>query len=759
MADYLLDKLQVEALWEIVLNNFPDFELLPPDGVLSFTHRLVVRLVKDFLTKYHRGQLTSEYLSDLPQNIRTLLQQAETKFQNGDLSSIKELAQKVLSVLEGPAHSSERLETAEGDTEDGQNLHPEMIPDPNTSQRDLSSDLITDPTVLAIPDSGIYEIPEIQEPAAGAIESLIPARMPHISDFEISKKIGAGAFGSVYLVRHKDLHHTFAMKKMTMEILAAIDEVDGAYLERDILTFCDCPFVASMLCSFPTTSHLCMVMEYVEGGDCQTLLDTRGPLSVPLARLYFAEAVVAVEYLHSYGVVHRDLKPGNLLITSTGHIKVTDFGASKLGVMIPKKNNYKQVAEEISREFRDHEVRGTLHFTAPEVILRKGYGRPVDWWAMGIILHQFLVGSVPFNGNKRTEIEENIVGGHLCWDCEPIPPFDAQCLITDLLIKNPEQRLGTAGTFEIKSHPFLTGLDFDNLLSQKPEYVPQVASNVDTSFSINHSDINKHLESDDEEDNGSCIYENFTSSSEWLSKLYTTATRINNEDPKSPAEFTQASCTNILEMQKESVPASIRDDDITSLPCSSPLSDIPVHEDRISSMPLSRAQQNSENEEKEETIQDIPVHEDRISSMPLSRAQQNSENEEKEETIQDIPVHEDRISSMPLSRAQQNSENEEKEETIQDIPVHEDRISSMPLSRAQQNSENEEKEETIQDIPVHEDRKSSIPLSKAQQNSENEEKKEKKQRSRLRRFLSSCRRRLSRAARAFTCCCCCPSTI
>ncbi|CAJ0928479.1 unnamed protein product [Ranitomeya imitator] len=570
MADYLLDKLQVDALLEIFHNNQPASALLPPDGVLSFTHRLVVGLVRDCLTKYYHGHLTSEYLSDLPQNIRTSLQQAETRFQNGDLSSIKELAQKVLSVLEGPARSSERLETAEGDTEDGQNLHLEMIPDPNTSQRELSSDLITavtvtadrgrsggtedscpgegagcqdqvrgrddaysvrgalclisqsgdagtrrqnetpgaaskrDPTVLAIPDSGIYEIPEIQEPAAGAIESLIPARMPHISDFETSKLIGAGTFGSVYLARHKDLHQTFAMKKMVKRNLEALDKVELAYLERDILTFSDCPFVASMLCSFPSTYHLCMVMENVEGGNCQNLLDTRGPLSVPLARLYFAEAVLALEYLHSYGVVHRDLKPENLLITSTGHIKVIDFGLSKLGVTIPKNYIYNQSAEEISREFKDHEVYGTPHYIAPEVILKKGYGRPVDWWAMGIILHQFLVGSVPFDGKTLTEIENNIVSGYLRWDCEPVPRFDARCLITGLLRKNPERRLGT-GTFEIKGNPFLIGLCFKNLLSQKPDYVPQVASNVDTSFSIN------------EEHNESFNYQNFTSSSAWLS--------------------------------------------------------------------------------------------------------------------------------------------------------------------------------------------------------------------------------------------------
>ncbi|XP_073421550.1 microtubule-associated serine/threonine-protein kinase 3-like [Dendrobates tinctorius] len=166
-----------------------------------------------------------------------------------------------------------------------------------------------------------------------------------------------------------------------------------------------------MLCSFPTKSHLCMVMEYVGGGDCGTLLSTRGPLSVPLARLYFAEAVLGVEYLHSYGVVHRDLKPDNLLITSSGHIKITDFGLSKFGLMISNANIYKESAEDISREFQDREVCGTLYYTAPEVILKQGYGRPVDWWAMGIILHEFLLGCVPFDEDSLNKLYKNVLLG------------------------------------------------------------------------------------------------------------------------------------------------------------------------------------------------------------------------------------------------------------------------------------------------------------------------------------------------------------
>ncbi|XP_077124445.1 microtubule-associated serine/threonine-protein kinase 4-like [Ranitomeya variabilis] len=575
MDDFLLDNLQVEALWEILTTNRPEIVLLPPDGVLSFTHRLVVELVKDCLTKYHRGQLTSEYLTDLPQNIRTLLQQAEKRSQYGDLALIKELAEKVLCVLEGPAHSSERLETPEGDTKDEQNV-TEETPDPNTSQPGPSGDLTTETTELADPDSVILEIPEIQEPAGNLMESLIPARKPQMSDYETSKVISSGTFGTVCLVHHKDSQKIFAMKKMAKKNMNTLEDVEGAFLERDILTFADCPFVASMLCSFPTRSHLCMVMEYVGGGDCETLLTTRGPLSVPSARLYFAEAVVAVEYLHSYGVLHRDLKPANLLITAAGHIKVADFGVSKVGVMTPGTNTHKESLEDISREFKDREKCGTPSYMAPEIILKKGYGRPADWWSMGIILHKFLMGYVPFHGNTLTELYNNIVGGDLIWDWDHAPPPDAQDLISDLLRTNPAQRLGTGGAFEIKNYEFLSDLNFDNLLSHKPEYVPQLVSDVDTSLFINHADPDNQMvsEEDTSEDNESLFFQNFTSSSERLSNLCTITTRnnTNNEDTKSPLVCTQASSRNIR-MQRKSFPESASDDAITSLPSSSPISE------------------------------------------------------------------------------------------------------------------------------------------------------------------------------------------
>ncbi|XP_077149066.1 microtubule-associated serine/threonine-protein kinase 4-like [Ranitomeya variabilis] len=593
MAGFILDYLQVQALWRILHNNRPSTVLLPPDGVLSFTHRLVVQLVRNCLTKYQQGHLTSEYVTDLLQNIRTLVQQAEERSQYGDLAFIKQLADEVLSVLERPARSLERLETAEGEAKDGQHL----IPGP-------CSDLIPDTTVLADPDSRICEIPEIQESVGSVIKSLTPTRKPHESDYETTKLIGSGHFGAIYLVHHKDSHQIFALKKMTKRNIDTPKKVKRAYLERDILTFTDCPFVVSMLCSFPTKSHLCMVMEYVGGGDCETLINTMGPLSVPLARLYFAEAVLAVEYLHSYGVVHRDLKPENLLITSSGHIKVTDFGLSKVGIMIPKTNIYKELAEDITREFMDHEMCGTPYYFAPEIILKEGYGRPVDWWSMGIILYEFLVGFLPFDGDSLTELYESVTNGGIIWDCDFAPPPDAQNLITELLRKKPADRLGTGGAFEIKGHPFLSDLDFGNLLSQKPEYIPQFATDVDTSLFINRQDIEEHLASEDEEgdtneDNKSFEFQNFTSSSERLSKLCTITTRtMNDEDPKSPPQCTPASSTNISEIQKEPFCEPDRDDPISSLPFSSSLSETPAEEEVKSAINLSIKEENSENVKK-----------------------------------------------------------------------------------------------------------------------------------------------------------------
>ncbi len=150
--------------------------------------------------------------------------------------------------------------------------------------------------------------------------------------------------------------HTIPGVAVLTDSFISKSQVDQVFAERDIMSFTDNPFVVSMYCSFETRKHLCMVMEYVEGGDCANLLKNMGPFPPDMARFYFAETVLAVEYLHSFGIVHRDLKPDNLLITALGHIKLTDFGLSKMGLMSLATNLYEGYIDKETKQFSDKQV-------------------------------------------------------------------------------------------------------------------------------------------------------------------------------------------------------------------------------------------------------------------------------------------------------------------------------------------------------------------------------------------------------------------
>uniref|UniRef100_A0A3B3BA77 non-specific serine/threonine protein kinase n=1 Tax=Oryzias melastigma TaxID=30732 RepID=A0A3B3BA77_ORYME len=263
-------------------------------------------------------------------------------------------------------------------------------------------------------------------------------------------------------------------------------------------------------------------------GDCATLLKNMGPLPVEMSRMYFAETVLALEYLHNYGIVHRDLKP-DLLITSMGHIKLTDFGLSKIGLMNMTTNLYEGHMEKDTREFVDKQVCGTPEYIAPEVILRQGYGKPVDWWAMGIILYEFLVGCVPFFGDTPEELFGQVVSDEIVWpEGDDALPADAQDLITRLLSQNPLERLGT-GASEVKQHPFFLGLDWNGLLRQKAEFIPQLEAEDDTSY-FDRSDRYHHLASDEDEETNdeesSLEIRQFSSWSHRFSKVYSSTEHL-----------------------------------------------------------------------------------------------------------------------------------------------------------------------------------------------------------------------------------------
>ncbi|XP_010021069.1 PREDICTED: microtubule-associated serine/threonine-protein kinase 4-like, partial [Nestor notabilis] len=466
---------------------------------------------------------------------------AQERSESGEMAFIKQLVRKILIVIARPARLLEclefdpeefyyLLEAAEGHAKEGQGIKTD-IPRYIISQLGLNKDPLEEIAQLANCDSGTAENLEGDESINSSNTSLKLQRKPRESDFETIKLISNGAYGAVYFVRHKETRQRFAMKKINKQNLILRNQIQQAFVERDILTFAENPFVVSMYCSFETRRHLCMVMEYVEGGDCATLMKNMGPLPVDMARMYFAETVLALEYLHNYGIVHRDLKPDNLLVTSMGHIKLTDFGLSKVGLMSLTTNLYEGHIEKDAREFLDKQVCGTPEYIAPEVILRQGYGKPVDWWAMGIILYEFLVGCVPFFGDTPEELFGQVISDEINWpEKDEAPPPDAQDLITLLLRQNPLERLGTGGAYEVKQHQFFRSLDWNSLLRQKAEFIPQLESEDDTSYFDTRSEKYHHMETEEEDDTNDEDFNleirQFSSCSHRFSKVFSSIDRV-----------------------------------------------------------------------------------------------------------------------------------------------------------------------------------------------------------------------------------------
>uniref|UniRef100_W5MME3 non-specific serine/threonine protein kinase n=1 Tax=Lepisosteus oculatus TaxID=7918 RepID=W5MME3_LEPOC len=535
-----------ERLSEFITAFSPENVLPLADGVLSFIHHQIVELSRDCLTKSQEGVITTVYFLELQENLDKLLQDAFERSESSEVAFVTQLVKKLLIIISRPARLLEclefnpeefyhLLEAAEDHAKEG-HLVKTDIPRYIISQLGLTRDPLEEMVNLDSYDSEGPHTPETDDSVEGKVKAKKP---PNETDFQTIKLISNGAYGAVYLVRHRETRQRFAMKKINKQNLILRNQIQQAFVERDILTFAENPFVVSMFCSFETRRHLCMVMEYVEGGDCATLLKNIGALPVEMARMYFAETVLALEYLHNYGIVHRDLKPDNLLITSMGHIKLTDFGLSKMGLMSMTTNLYEGHIEKDAREFLDKQVCGTPEYIAPEVILRQGYGKPVDWWAMGIILYEFLVGCVPFFGDTPEELFGQVISDEIVWpEGDEALPGDAQSLISALLQTNPLMRLGTGAAFEVKQHSFFKDLDWNSLLRQKAEFIPHLESEEDTSYFDTRSERYHHInsyEEDDTNDDEPVEIRQFSSCSPRFSKVYSSMEHLSQLEQKPPA--------------------------------------------------------------------------------------------------------------------------------------------------------------------------------------------------------------------------------
>uniref|UniRef100_A0A3B3YC12 non-specific serine/threonine protein kinase n=1 Tax=Poecilia mexicana TaxID=48701 RepID=A0A3B3YC12_9TELE len=417
-------------LLDIISEYSPDTALPLADGVLGFIQHQLVELARDCLDKSQDGLVTSRYFVELQEKLEKLLHEAYERSESEEVTIIIKLVKKILIVISRPARLLEclefdpeefyqRLEAAEGQAKVGQGIKTD-IPRYIISQLGLTRDPLEG--AAEISTNYVSASRESDDSGESRAACTPPRRKPLESDFETIKLISNGAYGAVYLVRHKETRQRFAMKKINRQNLILRNQIQQVFVERDILTFAENPFVVSMFCSFETRRHLCMVMEYVEA--VQNKPSPTYSCFLTYALLPFFSC--------------------SLLITSMGHIKLTDFGLSKIGLMNMTTNLYEGHIEKDTREFIDKQVCGTPEYIAPEVILRQGYGKPVDWWAMGVILYEFLVGCVPFFGDTPEQLFGQVVNDDIIWpEGEDALPADAQDLITRLLRQNPLERLGT----------------------------------------------------------------------------------------------------------------------------------------------------------------------------------------------------------------------------------------------------------------------------------------------------------------------------
>jgi microtubule-associated serine/threonine kinase len=298
-------------------------------------------LAKSCLEKSKECQLTCAYFDEITNSLEKLLNEASDKC-NNELNSLNKLHKLVKKFLLIIARVARLLECLEFDPlEFCKLLNAAELQARHLVKTDIPKYIISklglnrDPLEEFSLNNNNNSLEATTTTATQNVQttSLEQRKKPTEEDFEELKLISNGAYGAVYLVRHRLNAERYAMKKIKKHNLILRNQVQQVFTERDIMTFTDNPFVVALICTFESKKHLCMVMEYVEGGDVATLIKNMGPLPLDMARVYFAETTLAVEYLHSYGIIHRDLKPDNLLITSMGHVKLTDFGLSKVGLM------------------------------------------------------------------------------------------------------------------------------------------------------------------------------------------------------------------------------------------------------------------------------------------------------------------------------------------------------------------------------------------------------------------------------------------
>ena len=305
-----------------------------------------------------------------------------------------------------------------------------------------------------------------------------------IRDYTSLAIIGRGAFGEVHVCREKKTGQIVAVKKIRKDVLKIKNQVIHVRNEQLFMSKVKSPWIVELKASFQEDDYLYLVMEYLPGGDFMNLLIKKDILTEDEAKFYTAELILAIENIHKLDCIHRDIKPDNVLIDKTGHIKLSDFGLAKVSPKIFEiNNNNENIYFKPDTHQKNYSCVGTAYYVAPEVLKKKGYGPEVDWWSVGVIFFEMLFGYAPFHSKETNQVCHKVLN----WQKYLVIPSkikiskEAEDLIWKL-INNSNQRLGIGGAEEIKKHPFFKDVDWDNIRNTKAPFIPRLKNDYDTHY-------------------------------------------------------------------------------------------------------------------------------------------------------------------------------------------------------------------------------------------------------------------------------------
>ncbi|KAI0346281.1 kinase-like protein [Trametopsis cervina] len=295
--------------------------------------------------------------------------------------------------------------------------------------------------------------------------------------FALHRAVGKGAFGKVRVVEHKRSKQLYALKYIDKARCIKQKAVANIIQERRLLEEIDHPFIVNLRYAFQDDENCFFVLDLMLGGDLRFHLERKGRLDEDVVKFWVAELAEALNYLRKQRIIHRDIKPDNILLDAMGHAHLTDFN----------------VAIHYSERRLHTSVAGSMAYMAPEVVGRKGYTWCVDWWSLGVVAWELLFHKRPFDGRTAEKMTNSILKDDLKFpsNVDEICSADAQDFVSHILDRNPRNRLGCRsrgqGIEDVHNHPWMSSIDWESLRSKdcQPPFVPDMKrANFDVSHEL-----------------------------------------------------------------------------------------------------------------------------------------------------------------------------------------------------------------------------------------------------------------------------------